>query len=83
MAGDEARGSRENVMIYGNSITLFISTPSYTAGEGSDSVSWSLARAELLSTVACAALNVEVIGSPHQREFAVAGSRWNFGGLWR
>jgi hypothetical protein len=31
MAGDEARDFRENVMTYGNSITLFISTPSYTA----------------------------------------------------
>jgi len=39
--------------------------------------------AVLLSTVASTALNVEVIGSPHQREFAVAGSRWHFGGLWR
>jgi hypothetical protein len=37
-----------------------------------------------LAASARAALDFEVIGSPHQWEFAgMAGSWWNFGGLWR
>jgi hypothetical protein len=41
-------------------------------------------RCNILTGSARAALKVEVIGSPQQWESAgMAGSQWNFGGLWR
>ncbi len=40
-------------------------------------------REDILPGGARSSLNLDVIGSPQQREVAdMAGSRWNFGGLW-
>ena len=65
------------------SFCAMMSRAARVCGSVVDCASVKHSAAVLLSIVASTALNVEVIGSPHQREFAVAGSRWNFGGVWR